>query len=98
MSSNLNAEDARWLEIIENVKSGKLYASTIRANAARTTTGEVCTCMTHNKTWGKYSATYVQTNGVRELACREWDLKGVSLSPDLPDLDMRTVSTGMRVI
>lgn len=98
MDEVLSIDDKSWQALVDRSKRNVPYAVVIRNNAARTTIGEICSCMTRNKTWGKYSATYVQTNGVRQLACREWDLRGVSLDEGMPDLDMSTVKAGMRII
>ena len=96
--SDYTPGEAKYAARQQAVKAGKPNAAIYFKNVAVTMAGDLCIGMTHNKTWSYYSCTYTQAGGVRDFAgSRSWSLSGVS-NDGFSDLDLSTVSLGVRII
>ncbi|MDO5769738.1 MAG: hypothetical protein Q4P13_09555 [Psychrobacter sp.] len=90
-------DSKKYWQLREDAANNLPNADIYLRNIALTVDGSLCLGMTHNVTWGYYTARYIQRGGLRKAVNLQWDLSGKS-ADGFSDLDMNTVSRGMNRI
>lgn len=98
MSKKERTQDQKkWVRLKGYFESNQFHKCMGFQNMAVTKDGQLCIGMTHNKTWGYYSSSYMEKDGERLNDPRKWDLQGRSLDGG-SDLYMSTIQSGIRVV
>ena len=92
-----NAEQLRWLKMRKAYRANQYNRCYGFQNLAMDMDGQLCIGMTHNQTWGYYSASYIESGGERLSTPKQWDMGGMSLDKTA-DLNMKTIHKGVRTV
>lgn len=96
---NYTPGEAEYAKRKADVKAGKPNAGIYFKNIAVTVDGILCIGMTYSFERKCYSCTYTEIDGVRDFGgSHRWDKEGGSLDGSISNLNLASVSDGVRKI
>lgn len=98
-SSEYTAGERKFADLVAALKAGKPNAMIYRRNSAVTLAGDFVIGLTYNIALQRYSASAIEIDGIRDNGklC-SWDRDGKALDCDLSDLNINSVSQGVRKV
>ena len=97
--SDYTAGERKFADLVAALKAGKPNAAIYRKNSAVTLAGDFVIGLTYNIALQRYSASAIETDGVRDNGklC-SWNENGNALDDDLSALNVDSVHTSVRTI
>lgn len=97
--TDYTAGERKFTDLVAALKAGKPNAMIYRRNSAVTLAGDFVIGLTYNIALQHYSASAIEIDGIRDNGklC-SWDRDGKALDCDLSDLNINSVSQGVRRI
>lgn len=90
--------ERKYADLVKAVAAGKPNAVIYLKNSAVTVAGDFVVGLTYNIDLQRYSCSAIEIDGVRHNDPCRWDKHGGSLDDAVSDLNMDSISQGVRTI
>lgn len=96
--ANYTAGERKYADLVKAVAAGKPNAVIYLKNSAVTLVGGFVVGLTYNINLQRYSCSAIEIDGIRHNDPCSWDKYGGSLDDAVSDLNIESISQGVRTI